>query len=501
VDTPSYPDITPWYQSVLPFGSLGGFYNTAADAVYRGFDWKKVYSLGASFREAAARLERRKDVVRRLTEKHGFKAENGNTYICPLMLETLLDVLPDEPVPPRHPENGGAPEIPFDAFLKAWVLAPFYEVEDNSAALWRALARNTDFMVRCGFPGNVLPDVRSFQRFNEVMTFGGLWAEARRMMVLDNLANGVLPSPKRLAIDPGHEDGYAGVHKACAACRACKACDPADRVFTCDVTDIVAKRKTYQFPGVKGVFVADADEDVPLLAVGVNARTFDGNTGIETAKAFAKEYPEQVDTVEEALLDGAFDIKDEKKGISEALGGADVLTPINPRRRKDQPVEGHRGIDHINPYGLPICVQGLGMVYLGRDMKREDFLYGCPLLDRNTGKLDCPNQGRCCPNPGSAGRTFRVPRERTPQVDWENPQHSQDFKDRYDGRTSSERVIGRTKRSFPFERHWGRGHAAFQAHLDKGVLAFHVLLSTAHALGVPEKGRSPLTFHEKAKAA
>jgi hypothetical protein len=329
-------------------------------------------------------------------------------------------------------------------------------------------------MVRCGFPGNVLPDVRSFQRFNEVMTFGGLWAEARRMMVLD-------------------------------------------RVFTCDVTDIVAKRKTYQFPGVKGVFVADADEDVPLLAVGVNARTFDGNTGIETAKAFAKEYPEQVDTVEEALLDGAFDIKDEKKGISEALGGADVLTPINPRRRKDQPVEGHRGIDHINPYGLPICVQGLGMVYLGRDMKREDFLYGCPLLDRNTGqlrpppppvplpegrgKLDCPNQGRCCPNPGSAGRTFRVPRERTPQVDWENPQHSQDFKDRYDGRTSSERVIGRTKRSFPFERHWGRGHAAFQAHLDKGVLAFHVLLSTAHALGVPEKGRSPLTFHEKAKAA
>lgn len=134
MDTPSYPDITPWYQSVLPFGSLGGFYNTAADAVYRGFDWKKVYSLGASFREAAARLERRKDVVRRLTEKHGFKAENGNTYICPLMLETLLDVLPDEPVPPRHPENGGAPEIPFDAFLKAWVLAPFYEVEDNSAA-------------------------------------------------------------------------------------------------------------------------------------------------------------------------------------------------------------------------------------------------------------------------------------------------------------------------------------------------------------------------------
>jgi len=86
-------------------------------------------------------------------------------------------------------------------------------------------------------------------------------------------------------------------------------------------------------------------------------------------------------------------------------------------------------------------------------------------------------------------------------VDWENPQHSQDFKDRYDARTSAERVIGRTRWSFPFGRHWGRGHAAFQGHLDKGVMAFHVLLSAAHALEVPEKGRSPLTFHEKAVAA
>jgi len=141
------------------------------------------------------------------------------------------------------------------------------------------------------------------------------------------------------------------------------------------------------------------------------------------------------------------------------------------------------------------------MVYVGRDMKREDFLYGCPCMDRSTGKLDCPKQGQCCPNPGTAGRTFRVPREETPWVDWENPQHSQDFKDRYDGRTSSERVIGRTKWSFPFGRHWGRGRAAFQAHLDKGVLAFHVLLLAAHAVGHSEKGRSPLTFHEDAKAA
>ena len=41
-----------------------------------------------------------------------------------------------------------------------------------------------------------------------------------------------------------------------------------------------------------------------------------------------------------------------------------------------------------------------------------------------------------------------------------------------------------------------RHPSAFQGHLDKGVLAFHVLLLAAHRLGVPHKGRSPLTFHE-----
>ena len=39
------------------------------------------------------------------------------------------------------------------------------------------------------------------------------------------------------------------------------------------------------------------------------------------------------------------------------------------------------------------------------------------------------------------------------------------------------------------------GQPRNKGHLDKGVLAFHVLLAAAHALGVTHKGRSPLTFH------
>ncbi len=97
----------------------------------------------------------------------------------------------------------------------------------------------------------------------------------------------------------------------------------------------------------------------------------------------------------------------------------------------------------------------------------------------------------------TTGRPYRVDRNRTPQVDWENPQHSEDNKKRYKGRTSVERTIAWTQRSFPFERHWGRGRRAFQGHLDKGVFAFHVFLHAAHAEGRAKHGRKILTWYKR----
>lgn len=496
MDETPYPDTTAWYQPFMPFVEGMSRYGTAADAVWQGFDFGMLRDTERSYYIASAELDQRNARVQILTETLGFVDEKGNKHICPLTLQMMLAVLPEcEPLPPPK-GAGGAPAIPAMAFFRAFLLAPFYEVEDNSAAIWRALARNPDYLVRCGFPKNELPSVRSFQRFNAVMNFAELWGEVRRLVVRENLESGALQPPRRLAIDPGHEDGYATVGKACQACRLCGGCPKEERVRTCDVTDIVSKRKTYQFPGVKGVFVTDPDQEMPLAAHAVNARVNDGKTGAETAEVFATEYPELVDGIEEVSLDGAYDVRDEKVRISKVLGGVDVLTPINPRARKDAPVTDAKGIDHVDPYGVPHCLAGLSMIFQGRDLKREDYIWSCPAFDPKTDSLDCECQGLCCPNRGISGRRYRVARERTPQVDWDNPQHSADFKSRYAGRTAVERTIGRTKRSFPFERHWGRGRAAFQGHLDKGVLAFHVLLLAAHRLGVPHKGRSPLTFHE-----
>lgn len=106
-------------------------------------------------------------------------------------------------------------------------------------------------------------------------------------------------------------------------------------------------------------------------------------------------------------------------------------------------------------------------------------------------------RGKCCLNPGKTGRQYRVARTTTPQVDWDNPQHSEDTKPHYNGRTSVERTIRRIKRSLPFERHRGRGILAFQGHLDKGVLAFHVMMQAANAEGLSQHGRKILTWHKR----
>lgn len=498
MDQTSYPRRPSSYQ---PFLSLmWGNHGTAADAVAERFDWAPLEALEARYEAAAAELARHKDRVRLLRAKHSFEAEDGKKHICPMLLRDLLGVLPNnEPLPPRG--VGGAPGVPFQSLLRAWVLAPFYEVEDNAEAVFRALANNPKYLERCQFPGHVLPDVRTFQRFNEVMNHSGLWGEARRILVEANVHDGVLPAPRRLAIDPTHQDGYAGIKTPCAACRACNACDKVDQIPTCEATDLVCKRPSFKIPGVKAVLVTDADTEVPLLAVAVQARAFEGHTGAPAARAFAESYPQLVNKVEEALLDGVFDLADEKRQIADALGGADVLVPINPRARKPRPVTGARGVSQIDPYGVPHCVAGLAMRFLGRDLAREDFVWGCPRFDRDAGTLSCPKQGVCCPNPGKTGRRFRVNRSETPYIDWGLPQHSAEFKWRYAGRTSVERSIGRSKRSLPFERHYGRGFKSLTGHLDKLVLAFHVLASAAQADGKPAKVRSPLTYHQPDRKA
>ncbi len=108
------------------------------------------------YQQAKGQLERYKQRIKRWTEQYGFAHPDqpDKMLLCPLIRHTALATLPrDEPL--NEPGVGGAPPIPFQAMLTAWVLAPYYEAEDNAAALWRALARNPLYHDHTGLPSRV----------------------------------------------------------------------------------------------------------------------------------------------------------------------------------------------------------------------------------------------------------------------------------------------------------------------------------------------------------
>jgi len=55
-----YPISGPWYQPFLPFDDGMSRYGTAADAVFRGFDFALLWDLERRVLDEEARLERRK---------------------------------------------------------------------------------------------------------------------------------------------------------------------------------------------------------------------------------------------------------------------------------------------------------------------------------------------------------------------------------------------------------------------------------------------------------
>ncbi len=133
--------------------------------VARCFDFGKLKPIEIAYEAASSALSRLKGRVEDFTARYGWDLPSGVRVLCPLQLEMRVAVLPEgEPVEPAA-GPGGAPPTPFSALIRAFLFAPFYEVEDNSAAIWRGLANNPAWLQRCGFPNNQLPTKRTFRRF------------------------------------------------------------------------------------------------------------------------------------------------------------------------------------------------------------------------------------------------------------------------------------------------------------------------------------------------
>jgi hypothetical protein len=114
----------------------------------------------------------------------------------------------------------------------------------------------------------------------------------------------------------------------------------------------------------------------------------------------------------------------------------------------------------------------------GRDMTGQHDLSAAPdTADGNAVCFGCPLAAQS----GRAGKRphIRVDRADLSQIDWNHPQHVRRNSSRYQARTGVERAIKCLKVDLKGERLAHRDSVRVQAHMDRKLLTFHLLLAQA----------------------
>ncbi|MDH5626331.1 MAG: hypothetical protein OEY21_09510 [Nitrospira sp.] len=239
----------------------------------------------------------------------------------------------------------------------------------------------------------------------------------------------------------------------------------------------VVKSTGKMYWGHKASTLSFADQEVLLDAVAMSdAASHDSQSlAPHLSRLFAR-HPDLRGSVTRLLDDGAADDPPLKASLQEQFG-IELLAPINPRRR--QPIRSAlpRGIDHLTPRGVPVCQAGYPFELLGFRKATEHFLFRAP--QDATGASVCQGcaQREGCYRGELGGRVATISADRVPWLDREMPQLSKRFAKAMTRRTSIERLHKLMKFDLGDDRLTKRGNEAFQARLDKTLLAMHVLLS------------------------
>lgn len=387
----------------------------------------------------------------------------------------------------------------FVTLFKIWLYAAFFGVEQNAEEIYNALGKNPLYAQLCGLKkigkgeddAFDVPAARTIRYFNQIMYTFDLWGDLARWLLLYNLEQEAFEWTDELAIDPTHLDAFASVGKLCHECKTCPKKENCQfKQTTCEMTGIVSKSKNFRLPGVKLNFALLPGTEIVVAAIACRGQVHDSQLLKPLLEKLAQDYPELQERVKKILADAAYDDEDCHEQAQQ-IAHAQLETSINPRARKPIPSPA-RGIAEISPYGVPICDAGHEMELSGRDIKREQFIWVCPVFHPQHGdeNLSCSEacHQRCSPD-SINGRVLRVSRNLTPQINWENPQQMASVSKRYCKRTSVERAISRFKRILKFERFFNRGTKALQAHGDRYVVAILLVAFVAHLLGRPELTR------------
>jgi hypothetical protein len=429
----------------------------------------------------------------------------------------------------------------FFALLKAFVGVMLRGRPAEPEIVYDELQSNPSFARACGFTlpppdggyrHTDVPSLRKLEQFDQIMTETGLWGQAKVGQVARNLQAGRIHAEATLVHDTTHYHAFssmqtvelpppAGGEVAVVSVSApepaagpsaaepagateatpprgkkakksrrkshpktTKRCRCQDRlhcphpwVNADDGAGTVVKSSGKMYWAHKASTLGFPGQQVLLDAVAMSdAATHDSESLVPHLTRAFHLHPEIQDTIQRVLDDGAADDR-KLKDVLWSAWHIELLAPVNPRARQPLCDDLPRGVDHITPSGTPVCKAGYPFDFVGcrRDTKR--FLFrasnnaqGRPLCSA------CPLRSGCYRG-GNGARQITVAFERLPWIDPEFPQLSRRFARAMADRTAIERLHKLMKYDYGDARLTKRGNAAFQARLDKTLLAMHLVLA------------------------
>jgi len=420
-----------------------------------------------------------------------------DTSCCPRPLDVILD-------------GPGRPPCDALCLLRAFIAAPLMGVSDNPTAVHRLLRGNPTFAHQCGFlgrgvlkqPGELtsrrLPSRAVCEEFSEVMTRYGLWQLARLEQVSENLASGAVEIEDTLSFDTTHivanshcanvvppgttaDDGKRPKQRKVPRIR--KSCDCGrDHWDRCEhgwkPTDpgaaVVVKGPTRIYWAHKASIVGFGLSEIPIDGrVLQYAADSDGKTLLPHLELLQTDIPESIRTLRHVLADDAY--RENRAAVACVVDGAQLTVPVHGKQVPVAVASAFAGIDRFTPAGIPVCDSGHRFELRGRDLTHQRYIWTAPdHVDGRPVCATCPRARACTTRDR---RHIRVARADLPQIDWDHPQHFSRIRARYGKRTGIERAIKRLKVDLQGDRLTHRDAHRVQAHLDRKLLALHLLLA------------------------
>ncbi len=407
----------------------------------------------------------------------------------------------------HNPKGAGRKPKNFYALVKAFLGVSYMGLKNSPDVVYSQLIHNPSFARKCGFKYIIavdtkpcqhnIPSLRKLEQFDQIMNLYGIWDQLKWKMVTQNLTDGTVAVEPDLAFDPSHVEAHSSftvvetvaedgkkIRKAVGKMsKRCSCIDKDNCQHEWEVTDqgcgVVVKSHHKKYWAHKASFVGFPKSHVPIDAAAVNyAASNDGQTLIPHLKRLKQHVPLVTDKVDRVIADGPFNTKTNRDFVRDEIGAV-LYTPINPKNINVPSAQGIKGIDHFTKNGVPICDAGLPLEMKGRELTQQRYIWGPPITtSKNKAVVACSRcllQQDCCPK--GQGRTLRTKASDFPQIDWDNPQHLARWKNQYRKRTAIERMIKIIKVDYCVEHFQKRDSLNFQGHLDKALLALHILLS------------------------